>query len=80
MPFLVILLEYRYEAHQGMAIPVVWNCDKVQSFWSQFIHVCHLFYVHRGLWIILIFQRNKVSFLFLLSFLFLSTPSFLLCF
>lgn len=46
MPFLVILIEYRYEAHQEMDIPVVWNWDKVQSFWSQFIHVCHLLYVH----------------------------------
>lgn len=46
MPFLVILIEYRYEAHKEMDIPVVWNWDKDQSFWSQFIHACHLFYVH----------------------------------
>jgi hypothetical protein len=49
MPFLVILIEYRYEACQGMDIPVVWNWDKVQSFGSHFIHICHLFYVHQVL-------------------------------
>ena len=64
MPFLVILIEYRDGAHQRVDIPGAWKGDKVQRFWSQFIRVCHLFYVHRGLWITLIFRRNKVSFLF----------------
>lgn len=32
MSFLVMLIEYRYEVHQGMDIPVVWNREKVQSF------------------------------------------------
>lgn len=60
------LIEYRDGAHQRVDIPGAWNGDKVQRFWSQFIHVCHLFYVHRGLRITLIFRRNK-SFFSLLS-------------
>lgn len=59
MPFLVILIEHRYGAHQGMAVPGVWNWDKVQRFWSQFVPGHHLFYVHWGRRIISILRRNS---------------------